>query len=190
VLPVKHDRQMRGPSCGAHALASVVTYWLGPATLTGETLYRANPPVDATGYSMRELLTLARRQGLLASAVAIPAQEIVRELDAGRPVMVPVRLPSIYVQQRALPGGDIPLLGVARNAVIHRAGRISEAGGVAMVNQHLLVVGYEDDRFVVVEPVMGYRTISAQRFSRCRRAFEDASIVLSAPGGPAPRPTA
>src|SRR5690606_3551527 len=31
VLPVEHDRQTRGPSCGAHALASVVNYWRGPA---------------------------------------------------------------------------------------------------------------------------------------------------------------
>ena len=29
VLPVVHDRQTARPSCGAHALASVVNYWRG-----------------------------------------------------------------------------------------------------------------------------------------------------------------
>lgn len=89
--------------------------------------------------------------------------------------------PSIYVQQRSLPGGDVPILGIARNAFIDRAGRVSEAGELAMVDHYLLVVGYEDDHFVVVELVIGYRTVSAQRLARYRRSFDNASIVFSAP---------
>lgn len=180
VLAVEHDRQTRGPSCGAHALASVVNYWRGAGTLVGNALYQERPPADAAGYSMAELLTLAREQGLLASPVAMPQPGLVRELEQGRPVLVVVRLPSIYVQQRSLPGGNVPILGIARNALIDRAGRASEAGDLAMVDHYLLVVGYEDDRFVVVEPVMGYRTISARRLARYRRAFDDAAIVFSA----------
>ncbi|PZO55677.1 MAG: hypothetical protein DCF16_02060 [Alphaproteobacteria bacterium] len=190
VLAVEHDRQTRGPSCGAHALASVVNYWRGPGTLTGDALYHDHPPADGAGYSMTELLTLARAQNLLASAVAMPQQGLIRELEAGRPVLVPVRLPSIYVQQRTLPGGDIPIVGIARNTLIYRAARTSEVGNLAMVNHYLLVVGYDEERFIVVEPVMGYRTISADKLERYRRAFQDAAIVFSAPGGAAPRPSA
>lgn len=179
VLDVQHDRQTSGPSCGAHALASVVNYWRGPGAMTGDALYAEHPPADGMGYSMTELLTLARGQGLLASAVAMPRAGLVRELEAGRPVLVPVRLPSIYVQQRALPGGDIPVVGLARNALISRAGRVSEFGNLAMVNHYLLVVGYDADQFIVVEPVMGYRTISTERLERYRQAFQDAAIVFS-----------
>jgi len=50
-----------------------------------------------------------------------------------------------------------------------------------MVDHYLLVVGFNTDAFVVVEPVMGYRTLSAARLARYRRAFRDAAIVLSAP---------
>ncbi|WP_228126853.1 hypothetical protein [Candidatus Viadribacter manganicus] len=149
--------------------------------MEGDELYHAHPPADPAGYSMAELLSLARGQGLLASPVAMPEPGLVEELESGRPVLVAVRLPSIYVQQRSLPGGDIPLLGIARNTLIDRAGRVSEAGELAMVAHYLLVVGYEDDRFVVVEPVMGYRTISARRLARYRRFFDDASIVFSVP---------
>ena len=77
VLSVEHDRQTRGPSCGAHALASVVNYWRGAGTLVGDALYQERPPADTAGYSMAELLTLAREQGLLASPVAMPEPGLV-----------------------------------------------------------------------------------------------------------------
>lgn len=190
VLPVIHDRQTEGPACGVHALASVVNYWRGPGTLNGSELFRAQPPASPSGYSMAELMALARAQGLLASAVRLPREAIVQELEAGRPVLVPVRLPSIYVQQRVLPGGNVPVVGVARNALIARAGRVSEMTRLAMVDHYLLAVGYEGDHFVVVEPVMGYRTISFQKLERYRRAFGDAAIVFSAPAPPRARAAA
>jgi hypothetical protein len=179
VLPVEHDRQTAGPSCGAHALASVVNYWRGPGTMDGETLYRTTPPRSPSGYSMAELMTIAQSNGLLASAVRLSDQQITQELERGRPVLVPVRLPSIYVQQRQLPGGDIPVVGFLRNTLIYRAGRVSEWTELALVDHYLLIVGYEDEMFVVVEPVMGYRTIGFDKLERYREHFGDAAIVFS-----------
>lgn len=182
VLPVVHDRQTSGPSCGAHALASVINYWRGAGTTTGEALYRDTPPAAEAGYSMAELLDLARANGLLASAVRLSDEAVTAELESGRPVLVPVRLPSIYVQQRSLPGGEVPVVGLARNTLIYRAGRVSEWTSLAMVDHYLLIVGHEADRFVVVEPVMGYRTISNTKLARYREHFGDAAIVFSATG--------
>lgn len=181
VLPVVHDRQTAGPSCGAHALASVVNYWRGAGTMDGQALYRQTPPQSPAGYSMAELMTIAQANGLLASAVRLPQQHIIQELERGRPVLVPVRIPSIYVQQRQLPGGDIPIVGFLRNTLIYRAGRVSEWTNLAVIDHYLLVVGYEDDKFVVVEPVMGYRTISFDKLERYREHFGDAAIVFSGP---------
>ena len=179
VLPVVHDRQTSGPSCGAHALASVVNYWRGPGTLTGEAIYRQTPPRSPSGYSMAELMSIAQANGLLASAVRLSDEQITQELEHGRPVLVPVRLPSIYVQQRQLPGGDLPIVGFLRNGLIYRAGRVSEWTDLALVDHYLLVVGYEDRKFVVVEPVMGYRTIGFDKFDRYREHFQDAALVFS-----------
>lgn len=183
VLPVVHDRQTSGPSCGAHALASMINYWRGPDTITGQAIYRQTPPTNEAGYSMAELMSLARNNGLLASAVRLNQQQVIEELENGRPVLTPVNLPSIYVQQRQLPGGDMPVIGLARNTLIYRAGRVSEWTRLAMVDHYLLVVGYEDDTFVVVEPVMGYRTIRAPKLERYRSRFNDAAIVFSAAPG-------
>jgi hypothetical protein len=180
VLPVVHDRQTLRPSCGAHALASAINYWRGPAVVTGDAIYARTPPVHPDGYSMAELMTIARGAGLMTSAVALSPEMIVRELERGRPVLVPVRVPSIFVQRRVLPGGDAPVIGLARNALINRAGQVSEWTRAAMVDHYLLVVGHSPEAFVVVEPVMGYRTLSIERFARYRRVFKDAAIVFSA----------
>lgn len=183
VLPVVQDRQTEGPSCGAHVLASVINYWRGAGAADGAALFRTTPPANAAGYSMAELITLAQENGLQASAVRLSQDDIIRELEHGRPVLTPVRLPSIYVQQRQLPGGEAPVFGFARNALIYRAGRVSEWTGLAVVDHYVLVAGYEGETFVVLEPVMGLRTISFTRLARYRGAFGDAAIVFSRPGG-------
>ncbi|HRE44634.1 MAG TPA: hypothetical protein PKY87_11770 [Terricaulis sp.] len=181
VLPVVHDQQFSGPACGAHALASVVNYWRGPGALEGAALFASQPPEAKAGYSMAELLAIARANGLAASAVRLDEAHIIRELEQGRPVLIPVNLPSIYVQQRVMPGGETPVVGHVRNFVINRAGRVSEFAGLAMVDHYLLVVGYDETRFVVVEPVMGYRTITRARLARYREAFANAAMVFSGP---------
>lgn len=181
VLPVVHDRQYAGPACGAHALASVVNYWRGPGSLDGATLFQQTPPASPMGYSMAELLTLANANGLTASAVRLDQQHVIRELESGRPVLVPVNVPSIYVQKRVMPGGETPGFGLVRNFVIYRASRVSEWTNLAMVDHYLLVVGYDEDRFIVVEPVMGYRTIAFSRLARYREHFDDAAMVFSGP---------
>ena len=119
-------------------------------------------------------------QGLLASAVRLNLPDLIRELEAGRPVLVPVRIPSIYVQNRGLPPTDSRVVDLARGAVMERVGRMSELTDLALVDHYLLLVGYDRDRFVVVEPVMGYRTINFERIARYRRDFNDAAMVFSA----------
>jgi len=179
VLPVVHDRQTAGPSCGAHALASIINYWHRDAHVTGDAIFRATPPTQPQGYSMAELLTLAAQHDLLASGVRLPQQGIIDELERGRPVLVPVRLPSIYVQPRTLPGENIPVVGLATGIITHRVGMLSEWTGLTMVDHYLLVVGHEDGHFIVVEPVRGYRTISFTKLARYRERFENAAIVFS-----------
>lgn len=184
VLPVSHDRQTEGPSCGAHVLASVINYWNGAGTVTGDALYHSAPPAAADGYSMAELLGMARQQGLAASGVRLGQADIIRELESGRPVLVPVRIPSVYLQDWSLPGADATVIGAPARVVTTRVGRLSEWTGLAMVNHYVLIAGYDDDNFVALEPVMGFRTISFERLGRYRRAFGDAAIVFSRPAGP------
>jgi hypothetical protein len=184
MLPVAHDRQTEGPSCGAHVMASVINYWIGPGAASGEAIYRETPPAARDGYSMAELLVLARQHGLTASAVRLTDDDILRELENGRPVLVPVRLPTVYLQDWTLPGANEPLVGLPSRVVTTRTGWLSEWTGLAMADHYLLIAGYEDETFVALEPIMGFRTISFERLERYRRPFNNAAMVFSGPVRP------
>jgi hypothetical protein len=184
VLPVSHDRQTSGPSCGAHALASVINYWNGAGAVTGDAIFTQTPPAARDGYSLAELMTLARANGLTTSAVRLDDQAIIRELEAGRPVLIPVRVPSIFIQPWQLPGANVPVIGIPSAVVTSRVGRLAEWTGASMVNHYLVVVGYEEETFVVVEPVMGFRTLNADRLHRYREPFGNAAVVFSGPHPP------
>ena len=185
LLPVIHDRQIDGAACGAHVLASVVNYWRGAGTISGDAIFAATPPADKTGYSIAEVMKLAEDNGLVASAVRLPAKGLLSELDAGRPVLVPVEVPSIYVQTWQLPGTNVPVLGFPAELITSRAGWLSERLNRPLLNHYVLVAGYEGDKFVVLEPVMGLRTITAERLARYREPFGNAAVVFSAPRSPA-----
>jgi hypothetical protein len=51
--------------------------------------------------------------------------------------------------------------------------------GLRMLNHYVLIAGYDGDTFIILEPVLGLRTISAERLARYRLAFGDAAIVFS-----------
>ena len=180
LLPVEHDQQIDGAACGAHALASLVNYWKGPGTIAGNAIFSANPPADPkAGYSMAELTRLADGYGLVSSAVRLPDDGLKAELEAGRPVLVPVEVPSIFVQTWQLPGANVPVLGFPASLITSRAAWLSETTGSNLLNHYVLVAGYDGDTFIVMEPVMGLRTISAERLARYRAPFGNAAIVFS-----------
>ncbi len=182
LLPVQHDQQVEGAACGAHALATLVNYWRGAGTVSGNTIFQSSPPADTkSGYSMAELLMLAQSQELVSSAVRLSASGLKVELEAGRPVLVPVRVPSIFVQTWQLPGTNVPVLGVPASVITSRAAWLSEKTGSNLLNHYVLVAGYDGETFIVMEPIMGLRTISAERLARYREPFGNAAIVLSAP---------
>jgi len=186
VLAVVHDQQQEPESCGANAVASVVNYWRGAGTVRGEALYTSTPPADPRGYNLNELVALAQSQRLLASTVRLDKQGIVRELEAGRPVLIPVLVPAVFVANRSAPGENAPVVGFVSRNVVGRVGWVLEHTNLGMVSHYLVVVGYDAHRFAVVEPVRGYRTITFDRLERYRRPYADAALVLS---GSRPPPT-
>ena len=188
VLPVVHDRQQLPQSCGANAMASIINYWRGAEEVSGQQLYASTPPADPRGYNLAELLTLARTQGLLANAVRLDKDDILQELENGRPVLVPVSIPAVYVETHTLPGENTPALGVVERAFIGRMGWVSEHTNLAMVAHYLVIAGYDAHRFVVVDPVRGFRTISFERLARYRAPYANAALVLSRPGPPSVAP--
>jgi hypothetical protein len=141
----------------------------------------ARPPQHEQGYSLAELVALARDYGLQASAVRLSNTDIESELERGRPVIVPVRVPAIYLQTNTWPVINAPIVGFVPSVLNYRVGRVSEFTDLALVEHYLVMAGFSEDTFVVVEPILGYRTISQRKLARYRRSFEDAALVLSGP---------
>jgi hypothetical protein len=180
VLDVPFDRQQSEVSCGAHALASVIRYWRADSEATGAAIFAGRPPADMeAGYSVGELIDIARAERLAAYGVVLPEQGVVGELELGRPVLVPLRLPSIWLQNRTLFDPDFAPIGQIKTLALERVGAMSELMDLAMGSHYVLVVGHADDRFVLLDPIMGYRTISRRDLQRFRAPFGDAAIVFS-----------
>jgi hypothetical protein len=78
----------------------------------------------------------------------------------------------------------VPVLGIPANLITSRVAMVSQWTDTAMVNHYVLVVGHDDEKFVVVEPVLGYRTISFDRLGRYRRDFNNAAVVFSGQRAP------
>ena len=151
----------------------------GPGAVSGQAFYSTTPPADPRGYNLNELVTLARAQGLMVSTVRMDRTGIIQELEHGRPVLVPVLVPAVFVADRRAPAENAPVVGLVSRNLVGRVGWVQEHANLGMVSHYVVVAGYDAHRFVVVEPVRGYRTISFDRFDRYRRPYDNAALVLS-----------
>ncbi len=185
VLNVPFDHQENRVACGAHVLASIIRYWRPGAAESGGSIWADAPPADTrSGYSLQELVNLAKAHGLDAFGVRLDAAGLVEELEKGRPVLIPVRVPSIYLQTHTLFDPDPIVIGQIKNLLFDRVAAVSQWLGVEMLSHYMLVVGHAPDRFVLLDPIMGYRTISRSRLAGFRAEFGGAAIVFSlAPQG-------
>ena len=180
VLDVPFDRQGNRIACGAHVLASVVRYWRPAETVTGRAIFASHPPADGkAGYSMQELVTLAGEYGISAYGVRLEEADLVAELEKGRPVLAPVLLPFVYEQSASLFDPDPALVSQLKSWSLGAIGTASEMTGSGMLAHYVLVVGHAKDRFVLLDPVLGYRTIAKSRLARYRASYEGASLIFS-----------
>ena len=81
----------RGESeCGAAAIAMIVAYW---TKRTPESIVAAFRPVPERGLAAVRLRDYARAQGLASFVIAGTLDDLQRELEAGRPVIVGLTKP-------------------------------------------------------------------------------------------------
>lgn len=181
VLDLTLDQQIERVSCGAHVLASVINYWHPETTIDGSNLFASEPPQNSSvGYSMAELISLASQNGLIAFGVRLQEDLLKQEIRNGRPVLVPLHLPYVFVQNITLFDPDFAPVGNLKNRFLNRLARMHTWTDTGMLDHYALVVGYDHDKFVLLDPLLGYRTISNNKLDRYRSKFENAAIVFSA----------
>jgi predicted double-glycine peptidase len=89
-------RQKGAKDCGAAALSSVLRFWdpvPGQRALERESIDAALRTDPTTGLSARELRDYARSRGFFAYVVQGSFEDLVHEVELGRPVIVGVHKP-------------------------------------------------------------------------------------------------
>lgn len=184
LLDVRLDRQVAGNSCGAHAVASLVDYWqrAAPSAVqggltSGSEIYARMPPSGAAGYTLAEMVALIEAAGLSALAVHSTAEALKSELEAGRPAIVRVSLPAALVRPATIFPNETPLLAGVETRAFSLSTRMS---GEGRLDHYWLVIGFDEERMVVLDPAMGIRSVSRDAFET---AFDAGGRLAVVAGG-------
>lgn len=185
LLDVRLDRQQAPTSCGAHAAASVIDYWLRssppvepPAGRTGLEIHARTPPASPAGYSLAELVALLRDAGMVAVAVGSTPQAIRAELNAGRPVIARVSVSSGYLATMRMFPASTPVLGRVEAVAADVAARLLEPVGSARIDHYWVVVGHDAAHMIVLDPVLGIRAVRNEAFARAFGRGGDLAVVV------------
>jgi ABC-type bacteriocin/lantibiotic exporter with double-glycine peptidase domain len=91
VRNVPYVAQQTEVECGAAAIGMVVSYWTG---VDARSVFSHFRPVGDRGIAAGRLRDFAREQGLASYLIEGKPEDLVRELQAGRPVLVGLSKPQ------------------------------------------------------------------------------------------------
>ena len=161
-------RQANKTDCGPACLLAVMQYWEAyPLRSVGAEKFL---PYSATGYSLSELKDVAVDQGLKAYIIAMrdgPRERLEEQIRKGRPVICAVRRPV-----RIGPARYIPILGQLFQAGVSRFG--------PKTNHFVVVMGISCRRVLLMDPAVGFTSVSWQKFERSWSEMKYATLLLSA----------
>jgi len=164
-VDVEFVRQQTKYSCGAAALESVLTYWDAP--LSQSWLLENVPPASIKyGYRIGELKAIAQARNLKAFAVEADFAFLEKQIDAGRPVIVPLEtkyLSGVY---------DYPFLGPISQFVYQTF--------MPSYSHYVVVFGYEPERIWVMDPNEGMRSIKRKKFLKEWKKRGHAALLIAA----------
>lgn len=190
LLDVRLDRQVAGNGCGAHAVAALIDYWdrVLPtegrgAAPSGSDLYSRTPPEAAAGYSLAELVRLLEAEGMSALVVTTTSTALKAELEAGRPVIVRVSLAASQVRPSTIFPERTPFLAGLETRAFDLSSRVA---GEGRLDHYWLVVGFDSDRMVVLDPAMGLRAVRTGEFEAAVTAGGNLAVVSGGPRQAAP----
>jgi predicted double-glycine peptidase len=187
LLDLRLDRQQASNSCGAHAAAAVIDYWMrarppaiGRPAPSGVEIFAADPPVASEGYSLAEMVDLLQDAGLVAVAVGTTPAGIGQELRAGRPVIARVSVSAGYLATFTLFPSGTPVLGHVEARAGDLAARLLEPMSSARIEHYWVVIGLDSDTVIVLDPALGIRAVQSAAFAR---AFDRGGNLAVVVGG-------
>ncbi|MCG6872221.1 MAG: C39 family peptidase [Gammaproteobacteria bacterium] len=138
-------------SCGAAALESVTRYWDKP--VSEAWILKNRPPAhQEAGYSLAELRSIAQQATLQGYAVQGTPALIEKHIRAGRPVIIP--LETKY------------LSGVFGTWLLGPLSRLVYETFMPTYSHFVIVFGFDDRNFWVMDPAYGVRAMRRARFEK------------------------
>lgn len=161
-------RQANKTDCGPACLLAVMQYWEAHPLQAGDA--EKYLPHSATGYSLSELKDVAVDRGLKAYIIAMrdePRKRLEEQIRKGRPVICAIQRPVSIGPVRY-----IPILGQAFQAGVSRFG--------PKTNHFVVVMGISNRRVLLMDPAVGFNSVSWQNFERSWSEMKYATLLLSA----------
>ena len=149
-------------------LLTVMESWsaYSPQSVGAQTFLQPS----TTGYSLSELKDVAVDHGLKAYVIAMrdgPREHLEEQIRKGRPIICAVERPV-----RIGPARYIPILGQVVQAGVSRFG--------PKTNHFVVVMGISCRRVLLMDPAVGFTSVSWQKFERSWSEMKYATLLLSA----------
>jgi ABC-type bacteriocin/lantibiotic exporter with double-glycine peptidase domain len=167
LLSVEPEKQLNDEACGAAVLASTLHYW--HTSIDQAELLRERPPgAPEHGYSLAELKEMAKANHFAAFAYRSDLKDIKHHLDAGRPVIVALLVDSTYIN-------DSGVLGMG-------LGRWVQQMLSPSYHHYVVVMGYDERQLVLMDPVLGIKSIQQTDFLRHWQKLGSAALLVAKAG--------
>ena len=166
VLDVRFHRQVdKDYACGAALLHSVLSWW-GAKTTQLRILTKYPPHDKKKGYSLGEMKRIVKKYSFKSFVVGGTAGFLQKQIDAGRPVIVPVKL-QYDADELAKHG-------------LSRADYDKVTKKYDLIYDHYLaVIGYGKNSFVVIDPARGIYKITVEKFEEIWGHHQNAALLIS-----------
>ena len=158
--PIETVRQPSDNAAGIAALTAVMQYW--DLEVEVDELAEKYPPSDAgEGYSLLQLRRIATKEDMMAFALTMkdrPLDQISEQLENGRPVLVPVLLPS---------GGYL-----SRETS-------SESAADDSRRHYVVIFGQSGQKFLLMDPARGIVKVNKADLLNYWSAEKNAALLCS-----------
>lgn len=165
IAQVGFEEQAAPYSCGLAALVSVLKYWEIEADQ--RTLLEEHPPKTVeSGYTIGELKEIAVLEGAHAFSFKADTAFLVKQLELGRPVIVPV-----VMRARSPKWEQVPVIGLSYRIVTSVFSR--------KVNHFLVICGLTEDGFWVMDPKLGFMEYTQNELEKMRTGMDFACLLAA-----------
>jgi len=149
-----------------------MNYWEQEADV--EALESKYPAQSENGYPLLQLRRIATQEGLIAFALTMqdrPLDQISEQLENGRPVIAPVRLPrGRYF------GKDLPVVGRLDATTVNPDKQLI---GGNFKHHYVVIFGQSESQFLIMDPAYGIVKISKSEFTNYWGAEKNAALLCS-----------